>query len=222
MPDVRTVSSPDAPRPSAARRIEAALLEDIAAGLVEAGERLDETRLAKRFGTSRTPVREALSRLAAAGVAASGPGRGVRVARYSREEMAQIFETMQEIEAVCAGLAAKRLTLLARAELEAAQRECVAAAEADDRARYLKANESFHSAIYRATQNPYVAELASDFRRRTGPFRAKKFATQADLRASAAGHQALLDTICSADDGTARQGMMDHVRRSYLDALAAH
>ena len=214
--------APSPARQSAARRIESALLDDIAAGLLDAGERLDETRLAERFGTSRTPVREALSRLAASGVAVAGEGRGLRVARYSREDLAQMFEAMQELEAVCAGLAAKRLTLLARSELEAAQRECVAAAAAGDRARYLKANEVFHLAIYRATQNPYISEMAADFRRRTGPFRAKKFATADDLVASARGHDDLLETIFSSDAGVARRGMMDHMRRSYLDALAAH
>lgn len=209
-------------RLSAARRIESALLDEIAAGLLEAGERLDETRLAQRFGTSRTPVREALSRLAAAGVVVAGEGRGLSVARYSREELAQMFEAMQELEAICAGLAAKRLTLLARSELEAAQRECVAAAEAGDRPRYLKANEAFHLVIYRATQNPYVGEMAADFRRRTGPFRAKKFETVEDLVESARGHEALLETIFSSDAGLARRGMIDHMRRSYLDTLAAH
>ena len=218
--DARGPTAKSRPHVSAARRIEAALLEDISAGLLAPGERLDETRLAERFGTSRTPVREALSRLTAADVLVGGNGRGVCVAVYSREELAQMFEAMSEIEAVCAGLAAKRLTLLARAELEAAQRECHAAAEADDRGRYLKANEAFHAAIYRATQNRYVGDLAAEFRRRTGPFRARKFASQADLVESAKGHDALLETILSADSAAAQRGMMDHQRRASLAVLA--
>ena len=216
------IPTPTAAKVSAARRIESTLLDDIAAGLFSAGERLDETRLAERFGTSRTPVREALSRLAAAGVLVDGPGRSLRVAHYSREELAQMFEAMQELEAVCAGLAAKRLTLLGRSEIEAAQAECVAAAEAGDRPRYLKANEAFHLAIYRATQNPYVQEMVSDFRRRTGPFRARKFASTKVLLASAAGHEALLETIFSDDSQVAQRGMLDHMRRSYLDLIAGY
>lgn len=216
----RIIAKP--PHVSAARRIEAGLLDDIAAGQLAPGERLDETRLAERFGTSRTPVREALSRLLAADVVTGGNGRGVTVAVYSREELAQMFEAMSEIEAVCAGLAAKRLTLLARAELEAAQRECHAAASAGDRRRYLQANEAFHAAIYAATQNRYVSELAAEFRRRTGPFRARKFATDADLAASARTHDTLLETILSADSATAQRGMMDHQRRASLAVLATH
>ncbi len=193
------MASKDAPitRGGAAARIEAALRDDIAAGALAPGERMDEVALTERFGVSRTPVREALTRLTAQGILVPGEKRGVRVAEYSREELAHIFETMHEIEAVCARIAAQRLTLLSRAEIEAAQSECVAAAEAGDRRRYMQANEAFHATIYRATGNPYIAELAADFRRRTGPFRAKKFATSDDLVASAQSHNDLIASIFS-------------------------
>jgi len=209
-------------RETTSARIEAALLEDIAIGELGPADKLDETRLAARFGVSRTPVREALSRLMAQGVLVGGDKRGARVAHYTREELAQMFEAMHEIEALCAGLAAQRLTLLARAELETAQAECIAAAEAGDRLRYLKANEALHFLIYRATRNTYIENLAVDFRRRTGPFRAKKFATRADLIASAASHEELLQTIFSADSERASDGMRRHMTASFLRVLAVN
>jgi len=211
-----------APRASIADRIETTLMEDIAAGQLQPGERLDETSLAERFGVSRTPVREALSRLVAQGILVSGDKRGVRVTQYTREQLAQIFEAMHEIEAVCARLASQRLTLLARAEIEAAQATCVDAAEAGDFPAYLRANEALHFAIYKATGNPYMADLAADFRRRTGPFRAKKFATQADLCASAKSHETLLRSIFSEDSDTASKGMREHMTTSFMQTLAAN
>lgn len=209
-------------RGSAATRIESALTDEIAAGLLPPGVRLDETTLAERFGTSRTPVREALTRMAAGGLLERGASRGLCVATFDREALAQMFEAMEEIETICAGLAAKRMTFLARAEIEAAQAECVEAAERGDRTAYLRANEAFHGAIYAATQNRYVAEIAADFRRRTGPFRAKKFATADDLRASARGHVELLKTIFSSEYEAAERGMRDHLRRTYLSILAVN
>ena len=209
-------------RESSAVRIETALMEDIAAGALKPGQRLDETGLAHRFAVSRTPIREALSRLTAQGILVSGDRRGARVAEYSREQLAQIFEAMHEIEAVCARLAVQRLTLLARSEIETAQRECEEAAQAGDRARYLRANEAFHLAIYAATGNPYIARLAADFRRRTGPFRAKKFATRDDLLASAHSHQELLSSIFSEDSQAAFKGMRDHMTASFMQTLAAN
>ncbi len=215
-------SSPTTPRVSASHRIEAALLDDIAAGQIRSGERLDETKLAQRFGASRTPVREALNRLTALGVAEVGEGRGVRVAQYTREELAQMFEAMHEIEALCARLVAQRLTLLAKSRLETAQAACHAAADSGDLTSYLRANEALHFAIYAATGNPYIEQLASDFRRRTGPFRAKKFATKADLVASAKSHDALLEKIFSADSNDAFDYMRKHMEESFMRVLAVN
>ncbi|MEM9966778.1 MAG: GntR family transcriptional regulator [Pseudomonadota bacterium] len=206
-------------RVSTTRRIEAALLDEISIGALKPGTRLDETGLARRFSTSRTPVREALGRLTAQGVLVQGERRGVFVAEYSREQLSHIFEAMHEIEAACARIAAQRLTLLSRTEIEAAQADCVEAAEAGDRSKYLRANEAFHMSIYRATGNPYMAEIASDFRRRTAPFRAKKFASEDDLRASAESHQDLIANIFSADTTLASNGMRSHMTHSFLETL---
>lgn len=212
----------DVTKLSTSKRIEAALTEEIAAGELEPGTRLDEASLATRFHASRTPVREALGRLAAQGVLVQGEKRGVFVAQYSREELAQIFEAMHEIEAACARIAAQRLNFLSKTEIETAQTACIAAAESGDRAAYLRANEAFHLAIYRATGNPYMAEIASEFRQRTGPFRAKKFATKDDLIASAQSHQELIDNIFSEDSNIASTGMRDHMATSFLQALKAN
>ena len=207
---------------SAAQRIEQALVAEISEGGLEPGQRLDEQGLAARFGASRTPVREALSRLTAQGVLMPGERRGVFVAEYSREELSQIFETMHEIEAACARIVAQRLDLLTRSSIESAQADCLVAAQAGDRAAYLKANEAFHMAIYNGTGNPYMAEIAREFRRRTGPFRAKKFLTHDDLIASAQSHQALVDDIFSEDSATASKSMRDHMTNSFLQTLKAN
>lgn len=209
-------------RVSVAQKIEVALLDEIAAGEIAPGERLDETRLAERFGASRTPVREALGRLTAQGVLETGEGRGTRVAQYTREELAQMFEAMHEIEALCARLVAQRLTLLGRSQIEEAQARCHKAANAGDFPAYLRANEALHFAIYQATGNPYIQQMASDFRRRTGPFRAKKFATKADLIASAKSHDELLEKIFSANSNDAFDYMRKHMEESFMRVLAAN
>ncbi len=217
---IRTVEpTKSAYKLSAAQKIEQALVEEISIGELSPGQHLDEKGLATRFGASRTPVREALSRLAAQGVLVQKDRRGIFVAEYTREELGQIFEAMHEIEAACARIVAQRLNLLARSEIEAAQAECVKTAESGDRKGYLFANEDFHKAIYRATGNPYIAAIASEFRRRTGPFRAKKFASKEDLVASARSHQVLLDDIFSEDSATATKSMRSHMTESFIQTL---
>ncbi|MEM7527847.1 MAG: GntR family transcriptional regulator [Pseudomonadota bacterium] len=217
----RQAAEARAPRQSAVNRVEQALRNDIAAGFLEPGQRLDEVSLTQRFQVSRTPVREALSRLVAQGVLVPGTKRGVQVAEYTKPQLSQIFEAMHEIEAACARIAAQRLTLLSRTEISAAQRACVEAAEAGDVPAYLRANEQFHDAIYRATGNPYIAEMASDFRSRTGPFRARKFQSREDLLQSAESHESLIALIFSEDSQAAYDGMRAHMTESFLQTFAA-
>ncbi|RYH07850.1 GntR family transcriptional regulator [Tropicimonas sp. IMCC6043] len=209
------------PKISAVQKVVAALTDSIATGVLDPGERVDEVRLAEQLGVSRTPVREALNQLVAQRILVAGEKRGVRVAQYSREELSQIFEVMYEIEVMCARMASQRLTLLSRSEIELAQAECVRAAESGDRIAYMHANEDLHHAIYRATGNEYMWELASEFRRRTGPFRAKKFATTEDLIASAKSHESLLRSIFSADSKVASDGMREHMAASFMQTLEA-
>ncbi|MDG1459582.1 MAG: GntR family transcriptional regulator [Pseudoprimorskyibacter sp.] len=204
---------------STVQRIERELMEDIGAGALAPGTRLDEVGLAERFGVSRTPIREVLSRLTAHGIAVPGERRGVFIAEYTREQLAQIFEAMHEIESACARIASQRLTLLSRTEIDSAQANCVTAAEAGDRIAYLRANEEFHLAIYKATGNPYMAELATEFRRRTGPFRAKKIATKEDMISSAHSHYELINHIFSEDSVAASKGMRTHMAQSFMDTL---
>lgn len=214
-------TGPKNSKESTSQRVEQALVESISAGELAPGTHLDEVGLAKRFDVSRTPIREALKRLAAQGILVAGEKRGLYVAEYSREEIGQIFEAMHEIEIACARIASQRLNLLARSEIEAAQAECVKAAEAGNRTAYLRANEALHLAIYNATGNPYIAEIAIEFRRRTGPFRAKRFKDAEDLLISARNHESLIEDIFSENTSTATNGMRNHMTESFLQALKA-
>ncbi|MFV0361315.1 GntR family transcriptional regulator [Tropicimonas sp.] len=209
------------PRISAVQKVVGTLIDEISAGILTPGERIDEVQLANRLGVSRTPVREALNQLVAQRILVAGERRGVRVVQYSQSELSQIFEVMYEIEIACARMAAQRLTLLSRSEIELAQTACIKAAETGDRIAYMRANDNLHQAIYKATGNEFMQELASEFRRRTGPFRAKKFAAPEDLIASARSHESLLRSIFSADSHAASTSMREHMEASFLQTLEA-
>ena len=94
----------------ASKNATAMLRELILAGSLPAGAKLGEAELATRLDVSRTPVREALSRLAAEGLVDLVPNRGARVARWSDEDLEQIFELRLRLEPYAVGLAVPRLT----------------------------------------------------------------------------------------------------------------
>ena len=95
-----------------------ALEDDIVKGKLPPGQRLEEPLLAKRFGVSRTPVREALQLLTATELAEKIPNRGVYVSLATPERLTAMFESMAELEGTCGRLAAKRMTSGERHNLE--------------------------------------------------------------------------------------------------------
>ena len=87
------------------------LSDAIVSGQLEPGTPLDEQELATRFGVSRTPVREAIRQLSASGLVSVRPHRGAVVALPTPSQLNDMFEAMAELEALCAGLAARNMTV---------------------------------------------------------------------------------------------------------------
>jgi DNA-binding GntR family transcriptional regulator len=101
-----------------------AIEEMIATGALTPGQHLDETELAKQFGVSRTPIRETLIQLASMGMVVIRPRRGAMVADLGPQQLVEMFEVMSELEAICARLAARRMTPAEQEALLAAHAAC--------------------------------------------------------------------------------------------------
>src|SRR6058998_4249424 len=84
--------------------------ETIVSGELEPGTVLRQEQLSARFDVSRTPIREALRRLAATGLVSFVPNRGVRVRTIARDELRQAFMVRAELEALVTRLATPRMT----------------------------------------------------------------------------------------------------------------
>src|SRR3990170_2322132 len=93
-----------------ADEIALALEDEIVSGAIEPGTVLRQEQLSERFGVSRTPVREALRRLAALGLVSFVPNRGVRVRALSREELREAFLVRAELESLATEVATPRMT----------------------------------------------------------------------------------------------------------------
>jgi DNA-binding GntR family transcriptional regulator len=153
------------------------LEEAIVSGELAPGTVLRQEQLSERFLVSRTPVREALRRLAALGLVSFVPNRGVRVRTLSSDELREAFLVRGELESLATELAAARMTAADLNELEAAEREFgrmtaqlrSGQGEEAERwrltAQWVRANHAFHDVIYRAAAAPLVERLAKEARR---------------------------------------------------------
>ncbi len=180
-------------------------------GEFEPGLRLDEGMLAERYGVSRTPVREALRRLASTGLIDVKPRRGATVARASSAELESLFGAMAEIEATCARLAAMSMTPIERRRLLNLHEAMGAIVLRDDRDAYASANVGFHTQIYLGAHNAVLADIATGLRRRVAPFRRAQFRTDGRLSRSHAEHAEVVKVILACDAAAAHAAMFHHM-----------
>lgn len=175
------------------------------------GERLDEVQLARRFSVSRTPIREALQRLALSGLVAQIPRRGVFVRQPGLGELVEMFEVMAELEAVCARLAALRIAEDALDDLRATNRRSRQAVEARDADGYYRENERFHAILYRQSGNGFLEQECLRLHRRLQPFRRLQLRLRGRLRQSMAEHEAVVAALESGDGAAAAETIRQHV-----------
>lgn len=175
------------------------------------GERLDEVQLAQRFSVSRTPLREALQRLALSGLVEQIPRRGVFVRQPGPVELVEMFEVMAELESVCARLAASRITDAALAEMRAVNERCQHAVEAHDTDGYYYENERFHAILYRQSGNGFLEKECKRLFRRLTPFRRLQLRLRGRLRQSMGEHEAIVAALEAGDAQAASDAIRRHV-----------
>lgn len=187
------------------------IANDILAGVFPPGLHLDEQVLAKRFGVSRTPVRDALRLLSGTGLIDLRPRAGAMVRRMALDELDMLFIATGEIEATCARLATLSMTPKERSQLRSLHDGMARLADADDRAGYMAANQEFHGLLYAGAHNSVVEEIAVSLRRRLTPYRKAQFKAPGRLHRSHAEHGAVVRAVLGRDAAAANAAMLIHM-----------
>ncbi|PCH50618.1 MAG: GntR family transcriptional regulator [Hyphomicrobiales bacterium] len=194
-----------------ADHISAELQELIFSGVYKDGDRLDEISLAERFDVSRTPMREALKKLASSGLVEHIPHRGVFVRQPGPIELLEMFEVMSEFEAICGKLAAARISESALDDLKAANSKCQTAKENNDVDGYYLENERFHQIIYKQSGNAFLANEAQRLQKRLQPFRRVQLRFRGRIQQSMAEHELIVKALSSGDAELAESTLREHV-----------
>ncbi len=160
----KTSGTPDAVEPRRSKGTGAAyvygeLRDDILTLELPPGENLDEARLVERFGMSRTPVREALIRLASDGLVTLLPNRGAVVASVDLVEFPRYVEALDLAQRAATGFAAMRRTAADLERIVAARDAFEVAIVHGDVLTMTATNRDFHVAIGEAAHNRYIADL---------------------------------------------------------------
>jgi DNA-binding GntR family transcriptional regulator len=188
-----------------------AIADRIVTGYLRPGERLDEVSLAARFDVSRTPVREALGHLSAMGLVERRPNRGAIVAVVTQDHLASMFESMAELEAICARFSAERMTSAERRSLEMEHQASARLVQLRAEEDYEYFNTEFHSRLYRGAHNTHIHDLTVMTRSRLAPFRRAQFMLPGRLAKSWQEHDLIVTAIMRGDGAAAGKAARDHV-----------
>lgn len=192
------------------------------------GELLDEMSLSRRFGFSRSPIREALIRLAGDGLVVTLPNRTTIVAPVDIVNFPKYVEALDLAQRANTRLAAELRTDADLEAIAAAQKAFVAAVASGDHLAMSGTNKDFHMAIARAGRNPYLAaiyEKLLDEGRRILHLHFDYIERTRDGRLLTDEHVEMIEAISARDVERADRLAHDHTRQfrdRFLDFLSAN
>src|SRR3954451_8403738 len=206
---------------SLARRAYDALKQDILTCELRPGAQIFEGELAIRYGTSKTPVREALNLLGQQGLVQVLPRRGYLVAPVTLRDVQEVFQLRLLLETGAAELAAEHITEEGLRQLKALVGVRYTYRDRASYARFLRANREFHIAVAEASGNgrlaAFVAKLLEDMER--------ILHLGLDLRDSAeemaVEHAELVDALLRGDGALARRVVTEQLQTSRKRVLEA-
>jgi DNA-binding GntR family transcriptional regulator len=210
----------------------------IIAGEYPPGSRLKQELLATEFSVSRTPIREALSRLEARGIVSQAQRRSAVVRAPSSREIAEIYQVRAELEGLAAQLAARWITDQQLAELRLTHDSFVQAVhnlraeqmDARTRARpfdlkawekasqqWIELNAAFHRTISESSNNRFLArhiqELTSGYSRnimRTSALGMDSYRVESNI----VRHDKILKALEEREPARARRAMVEHIQEA--------
>jgi DNA-binding GntR family transcriptional regulator len=178
---------------------------------VQPGDKISENEIAQAHGISRTPVREAMQRLADEGLVEIFPQSGTFVARIPYEELPEAMVIRKALENTTATIVATRATrsqLLTLASIVEQQRE---AAAADDADAFHRADELFHAKLAEIAGYPGIWRLVLQVKVQVDRFRRLTLIMPHRMAAVIEEHEQILEAIQRSDAAGAAEAMARHL-----------
>jgi DNA-binding GntR family transcriptional regulator len=201
--------------PASSQNLHEAIFQKLRSLLVEGkiapGSKLNERELAESLHVSRTPIREAIRRLAADGLVELIANRGAIAVQLSLEDVIHTFNVIADLEGFSGELAANNITEAALSELEALQYEMMASYARRDLSSYYKLNLRIHHLINQAANNPVLSRLFSQVNARIEALRFRSNQDGVKWERAVEEHQEMLDALKARDSKRMRKIMMQHV-----------
>ncbi len=202
-------------RQTTATVISEAIKRAITSGRLKPGEKLVEMELARRFGVSRTPVREALRILEKERLVANNPYKGYIVNKLSHDEAVMLYQVRAALEPLAVKLATEQITPQELQELKDCLYQSELALKSDDMAALIVLNNKFHDIIARASRNSYLVDILTNLRDLIDLMRVSNFLMfPKRMIAAVAEHRGILEAMLAKDAAAAAVKVSAHIENA--------
>lgn len=202
---------------SRAQKVYDSVIEFLRKGTFKPGDRIRAEDVAQTFEVSRTPVREALSRLQEKGLLEMTPA-GLAVARLKRQHVLELYDMRELLEGSAARFAAQHAS---ESDLYSIRQLAeLFAVPAADTARLAQLNRSFHNAIYEAAHNRYLLGMLHGMHDTLMLLPSTTFAVEGRQSTAVEEHEAILKAIETRDADEAERQARLHIRNARDTRLA--
>ena len=201
------------PRTYLADTVYEALRRSILEREFDPGEPLTEHDLSRRFGTSRTPVREALAKLERDRLVRVVPKKGAFVRTISHDEVRELYQVRESLEELVVRLAAPRLDHGEISGYEARFRELRARGSAVAYTEVRSLGEEFHRYLVKQAGNARLTEILEQIREHIGAVWTMSIVAPRRVQGLVREHLAIIDALKRSDGRRAERLMIEHVRR---------
>lgn len=190
------------------------VLEAILDGYLAPGARLREEELAREFGVSRTPVREALHQLAAIGLIDLNLNQGAVVSRLSIEDILTLYIVRENLEGLAARLAAQHATHEQGKVLATLVEEMKSASADRNLVDLARLNLQFHAEVRQLARSRYLDRFLTQVEHAVRRFSETTFAYPGRTEQSIAEHHAIVEAIIANDPDDAETLARQHMREA--------
>ena len=185
------------------------------------GSWIDELKIAKDYGISRTPLREALKVLATEGLVTMKVRRGAYVTEVSEQDLNEVYHLLSLLESDAAGVVAAKATDAQLDELKALhqQLEATVRPSKTDREKFFELNERFHMTLLKIANNRWRDQMVADLRKVMKLNRHHSLFKAGRIEDSLAEHRAVMAALATRDASLSAQRMREHFANG-LEAAA--
>ncbi|MDJ1007322.1 MAG: GntR family transcriptional regulator [Paracoccaceae bacterium] len=192
------------------------IVADIRTGALAPGDRLTETDLARRFGISRTPIREAIRRLETDGLVTHIPRVGAAIRRLDHAEISELYDMRTVLEGTAARFAARAASDVELDELAAIHR---AMGRAEGAAALYETNRQFHAALLDAARNRFLIKAVEAIHTTFLILGTSTMEDTERARAALNEHAVLLEALRARDGEAAEAAMRRHIEAAHRARL---